>query len=353
MTSIGYLPGATRYGVTVVPAAEIARRLRLPTADAAAVAGRRGARGRTRAHQQGGTVTLAMGSAKNDANTGSQSDAKVTDQAGAGRRDSGIGLPAGGRRNASAPVIPTEVATALKLETAPSTLHVYDTRGAITKADQKKVAEQLANSGVNVERGYERPDKWLMLGVLGITGFLLVTVTLISTAPPSRNNRPIWAPPPSGQPRAPVGASPPRRPPPSPLLGGLLGIAIGLVAGVRSPGHRRRDTGTTPENSTVAPTIGIPVTPMLIIVLGVPLIAAGIAAASIRRAPHVTGAATDRSHPSSRERIVQRACPSPGARRTIRSARGGGPHGVRAALAARRNAGRGRDVQHLGTGMVE
>lgn len=290
VTSIGYLPEATRYGVTVIPAAEIARRLQLPKADAAAVAG--GAvLVADPALIKSGTVTLAMGSAKNEANTGMQSDPKVT----ATKQVPAIAIPESAYQRAAVDsriglVIPTEVATSLKLQTAPSNLHVYDTRGAITKDDEKKVAEQLADSGVMVERGYQRPDKWLMLGVLGIAGFLLITVTLISTALALAEQQADMGT------LAAVGATKGTRrrfaaaqAATVALLGGLLGIAIGLVAGVAIAWpSTTRYWDNAGEQHTVAPTIGIPVTPMLIIVLGVPLIAAGIAAASIRRAPHVT-----------------------------------------------------------------
>ncbi len=289
VTSIGYLPGATRYGVTVVPAAEIARRLQLPKADAAAVAGGAVLVG-DEALIKGGTVTLAMGSATNDPKSGTQSDPKVTTT----KQVPAIAISESAYQRAAVEsrtglVIPTEVAGDINLQTAPSSLHVYDTRGAITKADQKKVAEQLANSGVNVERGYERPDKWLMLGVLGITGFLLVTVTLISTALALAEQQADMGT------LAAVGATKGTRrrfaaaqAATVALLGGLLGIAIGLVAGVAIAWPTTTTWWDDLGPHKVAPTIGIPVLPILIIVLGVPLIAATIAAASIRRAPHVT-----------------------------------------------------------------
>ena len=74
------------------------------------------------------------------------------------------------------------------------------------------------------------------------------------------------------------------------VIGGLLGTAIGFVAGVAisNPMTTRYWDQHTGLEVSVSPTIGIPLLPMLMILVGVPLVAALIAAASIRKAPQVT-----------------------------------------------------------------
>ena len=71
----------------------------------------------------------------------------------------------------------------MKLSTTLSAMNVYDPNGPISQAAQDQVNEKLSEDmRVEVERGFQRDDWQLMLIVFGIAGFLLTTVTLISTA---------------------------------------------------------------------------------------------------------------------------------------------------------------------------
>lgn len=276
--------------ITVMPAAEMVRRYRLDAATAAAVT-----QGAVLVHDpkliSGGEVRLLIGQLKTTPDTGEASPIGEPKEIRVPARTLPEGLAAGTVPIRIGLVLSSEMTERYDIATTVSDIHVYDTRGAISRADQNKVSDTLGEEGMtSVERGYERPDKWLMLGVLAISGLLLVVVTLISTALALAEQQADMGT------LAAVGATKGTRrrfaaaqAATVAIIGGLLGIAIGLVAGVAIA---YPTTTTYWDQSgimhTVAPTVGIPLIPIAMILLGVPVVAALIAAASIRRAPHVT-----------------------------------------------------------------
>ncbi|MCA0178422.1 MAG: ABC transporter permease [Actinobacteria bacterium] len=282
---------AGRSQITVMPAAEIVRRFQLDKADGATIA-KDGVLVYDAKLIPDGKARLLTGSFRYDERSGKStlvSEPREIEVA-------AVPMPANATNRGAASsslgmVLSTEFTQQHNIPTVINEFQVFDTRGAITRADQKKVQEALGDAGyMEVERGYERPDKWLMLGVLGIAGFLLVVVTLISTALALAEQQADMGT------LAAVGATKGTRrrfaaaqAATVAVIGGVLGIAIGLVAGVAIayPTTTRWWDQSGVEH-TVDPTVGIPLIPMAMILLGVPLVAALIAALSIRRAPHVT-----------------------------------------------------------------
>ncbi len=289
--------GPQRSGVSVIPAAEIVRRLRLTGADAAAVRGGAVVVADA-AWAPGGTVTLAYG----DRDLPQSTDPNTTPPAGKVVRSETATVPAvaatdaeydrGAIDNYVGLIVPAEKAKALGVTIALSQYHLYDPNGPISTAAEKKVTERLSTAThLQIERGFQRPDFRILAIVFGIAAFLLVTVTLISTAlalaeqqadmgtlaavGATKKTRRRFA----GAQAATVGA-----------VGVGLGILVGLVAGVALayPATSHGWDQVTGRELTLSPTIGIPVLHLLLILVGVPLIAAAIAAASIRRAPTVT-----------------------------------------------------------------
>lgn len=289
--------GPQRSGISVVPAAEIVRRLQLTGADAAAV--RDGAVVvADAAWAPGGRVSLSYGAralANDPAGNPSPADQKLL-------WSKSATVPAivateteyqrGAIDNYSGLVIPAEKAKALGVPMTLTQYHLYDANGAISKAAEKKVTERLSDQNhVSIERGFQRQDGLILAIVFGIAAFLLITVTLISTAlalaeqqsdmgtlaavGATKGTRRRFA----GAQAATVGA-----------VGVGLGILVGLVAGVAMayPATSQGWDTVTGRQLTLSPTIGIPVVHLLLILVGVPLVAAGIAALSIRRAPTVT-----------------------------------------------------------------
>lgn len=285
--------GPERSGFIVIPADEVIRRLQLTGAAAEAV--RNGAVGvADAAWAPGGKVTLGYGTRAYEAN-GPSGPAKVlTSQE--SKVDAYV-IPAEAYARAavdsySGVVIPVETAKKLQLPTQINTYFLYDPRGPISTDAQKNVQEHLTSEGqMQIERGYQNEFKWIMLIVFGIAAFLLVTVTLISTALALAEQQSDMGT------LAAVGATKGTRrrfaaaqAVTVALAGGLLGTLIGLVAGVALayPQTSNGWDSVTGEPMTLSPTIGIPILPMLATLVGVPLIAGFIAAIAIRKAPTVT-----------------------------------------------------------------
>lgn len=292
ISTSGYKTSNNHSEISVMPAAEITRRFQLQGQAAEAVA-KGAALVADPAILTDGRLSVLIGTFRSDSATGNAqiigTPKQVTIPA--------IVAPADAGSRGALPghvglVLSSEFTTEHDISTVQSEFHVYDTRGGITRADQKKVEETLSDSGVyvQVERGYERPDKWLMLGVMGIAGLLLVIVTLISTALALAEQQADMGT------LAAVGATKGTRrrfaaaqAATVAVIGGVLGIAIGLVAGVAISYPTTTSYWDNAGNlHEVAPTIGIPLTPMAMILIAVPVLAALIAAASIRRAPSVT-----------------------------------------------------------------
>lgn len=286
---------SNRGGLTIMPAAEIIRRLQLTGADADAV--RKGAvLVGDPAWAPGGKITLAYGERHIDtAESGLPTGLNATWTTSASYPALPITAEAyarGAIQSYTGIVLTQESVDAMKLSTTLSEMNVYDPNGPISQTAQDQVNEKLSEDmRVEVERGFQRDDWQLMLIVFGIAGFLLTTVTLISTALALAEQQADMGT------LAAVGATKGTRrrfagaqAATVALAGVALGTLIGLVAGVAIayPSTSRGWSEALQQEVVQSPTIGIPIWHLLAILIGVPLVAALIAAVSIRRAPHVT-----------------------------------------------------------------
>jgi len=73
------------------------------------------------------------------------------------------------------------------------------------------------------------------------------------------------------------------------FLGALLGVAVGLVPGISVTYPLTTQGGSDPAiGHPTGPFLEIPWQPLLLVVVGVPLLAGALSAAAVRRAPAVT-----------------------------------------------------------------
>lgn len=171
-------------------------------------------------------------------------------------------------------------------------LHAAD-GGAIDEATEKRLDELVGDEGgLYVERGFQRYDEMVMRIMMGVAALLLLIVTLISTAlsmaeqqadsgtlaavGATRRTRRVFA---ASQAMV-VG-----------FIGALLGIAVGLIPGIAITYPLTTSFETDPATGVDrvnGPFLSIPWTPLLLVVLGVPLLAGLLSAAAIRRAPALT-----------------------------------------------------------------
>jgi putative ABC transport system permease protein len=164
--------------------------------------------------------------------------------------------------------------------------------GAISKADEKALSEQLdEEGGLYVERGFQREDKLVMQVMFAAFGLLLLIVTLISTSLALAEQQGDMGT------LAAVGATKGTRRRMAAaqaatvaFIGVLVGLAVGLAPGIavtypltgfsydQETGHE-----LTPDPITIIPWL-----PLGLLLVGVPVIAALLSAAAIRRAPALT-----------------------------------------------------------------
>jgi putative ABC transport system permease protein len=171
-------------------------------------------------------------------------------------------------------------------------LHAPD-GGPIDQATEKRLDERVGDEGgLYVERGFQRYDETVMRIMMGVAALLLLIVTLISTALSMAEQQAD-----SGT-LAAVGATRRTRRAFAAsqaivvgFLGAVLGIAVGLVPGIAITYPLTTggsfDPATGVERMT-GPYLSIPWTPLLLVVLGVPLLAGLLSAVAIRRAPALT-----------------------------------------------------------------
>jgi putative ABC transport system permease protein len=168
-----------------------------------------------------------------------------------------------------------------------------DSTGAITDDTEKRLDELVGDEGgLYVERGFQRYDELAMRIMMAAAGLLLLIVTLISTALSMAEQQAD-----SGT-LAAVGATRRTRRAFAAaqamvvgLIGAVLGIAVGLVPGIAITYPLTSSYDTDPATGTpriTGPFLSIPWTPLLLVVLGVPLLAGLLSAVAIRRAPAMT-----------------------------------------------------------------
>ncbi|KRF23454.1 FtsX-like permease family protein [Phycicoccus sp. Soil803] len=171
-------------------------------------------------------------------------------------------------------------------------LHAPD-GGAIDEATEKQLDELVGDEGgLYVERGFQRYDEKVMKIMMAVAALLLLIVTLISTALSMAEQQAD-----SGT-LAAVGATRRTRRAFAAaqamvvgFIGAVLGIAVGLVPGIAITYPLTRSyeyDSVTGVDHVTGPYLAIPWTPLLLVVLGVPLLAGALSALAIRRAPAMT-----------------------------------------------------------------
>ena len=192
----------------------------------------------------------------------------------------------------AAVLVSQEVLHAHQFPLFSSQLLMYDTQGPISESTQEGVNALLGEDyGLMVERGFEREDQ-LAIAIL-VTAFALImlVVTLTSTAlslaeqqredatmaavGATRGTRRLMS---AGQAIVTSG------------IGSFLGLLVGAVCGYAFtyPLTALSWDPNTGAEKLVAPTLGIPWAWLAVAVIGVPLLAAALAALGVRRAPVVT-----------------------------------------------------------------
>jgi putative ABC transport system permease protein len=165
--------------------------------------------------------------------------------------------------------------------------------GSIDAAVEQQLDERVGDAGgVYVERGFQRYDETVMRIMMGVAATLVLIVTLISTALSLAEQQTDLAT------LAAVGATRRTRrwfaaaqATVTGLLGAVLGIAVGLVPGIAISYSLTAGSTWDPVTGLETPGthyLDIPWVPLLLVVLGVPLLAGLLAAVAIRKAPMMT-----------------------------------------------------------------
>ena len=157
----------------------------------------------------------------------------------------------------------------------------------VSEAEAERVRERVENADFYVERGYvDTLGRFLLLLVAAVS-FLLLVVTLTSTALSLSEQRRDDAT------LAAVGATRGTRRAMAAAqalvtagIGAVLGLLVGIVPGVTFAYPLTRSVGE--DGQQVGPFITVPYAWLAVVVIGVPLVAALVAAAAVRRAPVVT-----------------------------------------------------------------
>lgn len=190
-------------------------------------------------------------------------------------------------------VLATDTPTTRGWPTVPQSFTVRDPSGAAVTSDAaEKIQQTLGDDAyTSVERGFQREDVLVVAILLGVFGLLILVITLTSTALTLAEQQTDQAT------LAALGATRGTRRTMAAAqafllaaVGCLLGVAVGLVPGIAisrpltSQGYDPLTGASTAQGATLV----IPWLPLLVVGLLVPLAAAAIAAAGIRKAPQIT-----------------------------------------------------------------
>ena len=277
--------------IAVLPAAEVARRLGLTDAQRRIVADG-GIAVAAPAVRDAERVTLVTGAVQTDPDTG---ELKSLEETGRAMLDV-VTVPVSTMTNGA---MPQEAGALVALETAQrlgwpltqSAVLLRDPDGSIDRATETRLDERLGEEhGSYVERGFTRDDEVPMRILFGVTATLLLVVTLIATALSMAEQQADMAT------FAAVGATRRTRRALAAsqamvvgLIGAVLGVAVGLVPGiaVTYPLTAQNWDPVTGQEVATGPTLVIPWLPLVLVVVGVPVVAGLLAAGAIRRAPAV------------------------------------------------------------------
>lgn len=167
----------------------------------------------------------------------------------------------------------------------------------VTEERAEAVQQSLGDDvGVQLENGFQRDDRVVVAILLAVFAVLILVVTLTSTALTLAEQQSDQAT------LAALGATRGTRRVMAAAqafllaaVGCVLGVAVGIVPGIAIARPLTSSQGWDPmlgEPVGGSSTLVLPWLPMLVVGVLVPLVAAGLAAAGIRRAPQVTRRAT-------------------------------------------------------------
>ncbi len=194
-------------------------------------------------------------------------------------------------------LLATDTPTTRGWATLPQSFTVRDPSGAAVTTDAVDTIQQTLGDDayISVERGFQRDDELVVAILLGVFALLILVITLTSTALTLAEQQTDQAT------LAALGATRGTRRVMAAAqafllaaVGCLLGVAVGLVPGIAisrpltSQGWDPLTGAATSEGAILV----IPWQALLVVGVLVPLVAAAIAAAGIRRAPQVTRRAT-------------------------------------------------------------
>ena len=290
--------GLNGASVVLLPADEIVRRLQLEDAEARAV--RQGAAVVRGAAAGGGqTVRLARGTYAIDptATTVVSPDIVVDQEDTVPVVAVPQGRASSARMLGASLLLATDTPTTRGLATVPTSFSLRDPSGAAVSSDVADRIQQTLGDEVyvSVEKGFERDDRLVVAILLGVFALIVLVITLTSTALTLAEQQTDQAT------LAALGATRGTRRVMAAAqafllaaVGCLLGVAVGLVPGIAisrpltSNGYDPLTGAPTAEGSILV----LPWQSLLVVGLLVPLVAAAIAAAGIRRAPQITRRAT-------------------------------------------------------------
>ena len=190
-------------------------------------------------------------------------------------------------------LLATDTPTTRGLATLPMSFSVRDPSGAAVSTEAADRMQQTLGDEVyvSVEKGFERDDRLVVAILLGVFALIVLVITLTSTALTLAEQQTDQAT------LAALGATRGTRRVMAAAqafllaaVGCLLGVAVGLVPGIAisrpltSNGYDPLTGAPTAEGSILV----LPWQSLLVVGLLVPLVAAAIAAAGIRRAPQIT-----------------------------------------------------------------
>ena len=201
--------------------------------------------------------------------------------------------PAGALPGQAGALVTPETAKRLGWVTQQESILLRDPSGTISRDTQKRLDERVGDgTGIHVERGFQRYDETVMRVMMAAAAFLVLVVTLISTAlamAEQQTDQGTFAA---------VGATRRTRRALAAsqsmlvgFLGALLGVAVGLVPGIAVTYPLTADGSAMSSDGAQVPTgpfLEIPWQPLLLVVVGVPLLAGLLSAVAVRRAPAVT-----------------------------------------------------------------
>lgn len=185
-------------------------------------------------------------------------------------------------------VVPLEVARQQGWPLSASGLTLFAADRPLTSAEEEEIAAWAPGASY-VERGWQDPSAgfaWILYPVAGVLLLLVtLTATALAVAEQQEDQGTLAA---VGATRGTRRALAAAQAAVTGLLGGVLGAGIGLVIGVAVVRGLSAQDELTQARVLRDMIVVIPGLPLAAVVLGVPLLAAGLAALAIRREPRVT-----------------------------------------------------------------